>query len=134
MMTEPSVVAPVLSQPSLPLGKKGAAMIDATEAELACAKARFEAEDLSMLGLRFKSDSLVPNARFAMLKDRFGDRFRAIDLDDADANPHTAMPPHSVLTWHVIDQPGSTTRSVEAEVIGFFRDATAPLAGVAPHG
>ena len=134
MMTEPSVVAPVLSQPSLPLGKKGAAMIDATEAELACAKARFEAEDLSMLGLRFKSDSLVPDARFAMLKDRFGDRFRAIDLDDADANPHTAMPPHSVLTWHVIDQPGSTTRSVEAEVIGFFRDATAPLAGVAPHG
>jgi dienelactone hydrolase len=32
MMTEPCVVAPVLSQPSLPLGKKGAAMIDATDA------------------------------------------------------------------------------------------------------
>jgi dienelactone hydrolase len=127
MMTEPSVVAPVLSQPSLPLNRKD--VIDASEAELACAKARFEAEDLSMLGLRFKSDTLVPDARFAMLKDRFGDRFRAIELDDADANPNTPFDPHSVLTWHLIDQPGSATRLAQAEVIGFFRDATAPLAG-----
>ena len=132
MMTEPSVVAPVLSQPSLPISKKGAAMIDASEAELACAGSRLAAEDLSMLGLRFKSDKLVPAARFAMLKDRFGDRFRAIELDDADANPDTPFDPQSVLTWHVIDQPGSSTRSVEAEVIGFFREATAPLAGTAP--
>ena len=128
MMTEPAVVAPVLSQPSLPLNRKDA--IDATEAELACAGARFVAEDLSMLGLRFKSDTLVPDARFAMLKDRFGDRFKAIELDDADANPKTAMAPHSVLTWHVIDQPGSTTRQVEAEVIEFFRTAT----GWSPDG
>jgi dienelactone hydrolase len=127
MMTEPAVVAPVLSQPSLPLNRKD--VIDSNEAELACAKARFEAEDLCMLGLRFKSDKLVPDERFAMLHNRFGDRFRAIELDDADANPNTPFDPHSVLTWHVIDQPGSTTRSVEAEVIGFFRDATAPLAG-----
>ena len=122
----------MLSQPSLPLNRKDT--IDATEAELACAKARFENEDLSMIGLRFKSDKLVPGERFAMLKDRFGDRFKAIELEDADANPHTPFDPHSVLTWHVIDQPGSTTRSVEAEVIAFFRDATAPLAGVAPAG
>jgi dienelactone hydrolase len=127
MMTEPAVVAPVLSQPSLPLNRKDA--IDATEAELACAKARFETENLSMLGLRFKSDKLVPDARFAMLKDTFGDRFKAIELDDADANRKVPQAPHSVLTWHVIDQPGSTTRSVEAEVIAFFREATAPLAG-----
>jgi len=126
MMTEPAVVAPVLSQPSLPLNKKDG--IDATEAELTCAKARFETEDLSMLGLRFKSDKLVPDARFAMLKDRFGDRFKAIELEDADANPDTGFDPHSVLTWHVIDQPGSTTRSVETEVIAFFKAATAPLA------
>ena len=128
MMTEPAVVAPVLSQPSLPLGKKGAAMIDASEAEIACAARRLIDEDLTMMGLRFTSDKLVPDARFAMLKDRFGDRFRAVELDDADANPRAPIAPHSVLTWHQIDQDGSTTRSVEAEVIGFFAKAT----GAAP--
>ena len=67
MMTEPSVVAPVLSQPSMPIAagsKKRAAGFDASPAEIACAKARFEDEDLSMIGLRFKSDVLVPDARF----------------------------------------------------------------------
>jgi dienelactone hydrolase len=127
MMTEPAVVAPVLSQPSLPLGSAGAHRIDSTEEELACAKARFETEDLSMLALRFKSDKLVPDARFAMLRARFGDKVKTIELDDADANPGAPIAPHSVLTFHVIDQPGSKTRQVEAEVIGFFKDRTAPL-------
>src|SRR6185312_4729309 len=68
MMTEPAVVAPVLSQPSLPIamgpGKAGrAAGIDASPAEVACARRRFEAEDLSMIGLRFKGDPMVPAAR-----------------------------------------------------------------------
>jgi hypothetical protein len=67
-----------------------------------------------------------------MLKERLGDRFQAIELNDADANPDTPFAPHSVLTWHVVDQPGSTTRAVEDEVIGFFREQTAPLAGPAP--
>jgi len=45
MMTEPSVVAPVLSQPSMPLtsfSKKNAGKLDASPAEIACAKDRFE--------------------------------------------------------------------------------------------
>src|SRR3954468_7836582 len=47
MMTEPSVVAPVFSQPSLPLpagSKKRAASIGVSPAEIACARRRFEAE------------------------------------------------------------------------------------------
>lgn len=129
MMTEPAVVAPVLSQPSLPLGKAGAARIDASEDELACAARRLVDEDLTMMGLRFTSDKLVPEARFAMLKDRFGDRFRAIELDDADANPATPFDPHSVLTWHVIDEAGSRTRTAMDAVIGFFAHATAAPCG-----
>src|SRR5580704_15876270 len=45
MMTEPSVVAPVLSQPSMPAvagSKKRAAGFDASPAEIACAKRRFQ--------------------------------------------------------------------------------------------
>ena len=125
MMTEPAVVAPVLSQPSLPLGPKGRGMIDCSAAEIACAKARFENEDLSMLGLRFTSDKLVPDERFAMLKDTFGDRFEAIELSDHDANTEAPIDPHAVLTFHLIDEPGSVTKSVEETVIGFFKERTA---------
>jgi dienelactone hydrolase len=121
MMTEPSVVAPVLSQPSMPVGKKGAAMIDASPAEIACAKRRFEDEDLSLLGLRFKSDGFVPDARFDMLEATFGKHFERVDLEDRDALPGTGMPPHSVLTLHQIDEPGSVTKEVEERVIAFFK-------------
>jgi dienelactone hydrolase len=122
MMTEPSVVAPVLSQPSLPFGKKGASMIDVSPAEIACAKRRMETEDLTLMGLRFKSDKIVPDARFKMLKDTFGDRFEAVELEDQDAQPGTGMSPHSVLTLHLVDEPGSTTKAVEERVIAFFKE------------
>ena len=122
MMTEPSVVAPVLSQPSMPLGKKGRGMIDATPAEIACAKARLEAEDLTLMGLRFKGDAFVPDERFQALKDTFGDRFEAVELEPEDARPGTGMAPHSVLTIHLVDEAGSPTKAVEQRVIRFFRE------------
>jgi dienelactone hydrolase len=121
MMTEPSVVAPVLSQPSMPLGKKGRPMIDASPAEIRCAKQRFEDEDLSMMGLRFTGDAFVPDARFEALKAAFGDRFEAVELSDADALQGVAAPPHSVLTVHLDDRPGTPTKQVEEKVIAFFK-------------
>ncbi|WP_226017089.1 dienelactone hydrolase family protein [Novosphingobium sp. FKTRR1] len=123
MMTEPSVVAPVLSQPSLPFGPGSAGTIDASKAEIACARQRLQDEDLSLMGLRFKSDKLVPDARFAFLKETFGDRFKAIELEDRDAAP-APIAPHSVLTIHLVDQPHSRTREVEADVIAFLGNAT----------
>lgn len=125
MMTEPSVVAPVLSQPSLPLGRKGAGTIDASPAEIACAKKRLVEEDLTMMALRFPSDAFVPDERFAMLRQTFGDRCVTVELADADANPAAPIAPHSVLTWHLVDEPGSATRQVEQDVIAFFKQRTA---------
>jgi dienelactone hydrolase len=124
MMTEPAVVAPVLSQPSLPLGRKGAGRIDVSADEIACAKRRFEEEDLTLMALRFPSDGFVPDARFAMLKGTFGERCVTVELSDADANPKGPAAPHSVLTWHLIDEPGSATKQVEDDVIAFFKHRT----------
>jgi len=123
MMTEPAVVAPVVSQPSLPLplGARRAAGIDASPDEIACARHRFAEEDLSMIGLRFKSDSLVPDARFATYRREFGDRFEAIELDDADALPGD-RPPHSVLTLHLRED--GPTKAAEQRVIAFFKERT----------
>src|SRR5665213_4312349 len=65
MMTEPSVVAPVLSQPCNPiLGKGKKSKTDASPAEIKCARDRMEKEDLSMIGLRFFGDNFVPSERF----------------------------------------------------------------------
>jgi len=130
MMTEPSVVAPVLSQPSLPLtfgSKKRATGMNVSPEEVACAKQRFEKEDLSMIGLRFFGDSFVPDARFDSYKKTFGNRFEAIELDPKDAEPGP-MPPHSVLTINLQDRPGTPTKRAEERVIEFFRQRTAKAA------
>ncbi len=124
MMTEPVLVAPVLSQPSMPAAigsKKRAADIDATREEIECARRRFAGEGLSMIGLRFKSDKAVPDARFATYAREFGDKFEAIELEDTDARP-SDRPPHSVLTIHLRED--GPTKAAEQRVIAFFKERT----------
>jgi dienelactone hydrolase len=90
MMTDPSVVAPVLC-PAVPADHPQQAAREAEIAlspkEIACVRERMRAEDLSVIGLRFKSDTLTPDARFETYRREFGDRFEAIELEDADAQP-----------------------------------------------
>ena len=130
MMTEPAVIAPVLSQPSLPLpfcSAKRSAAIGLSPDQIACAKRRFETEDFSMIGLRFHGDKMVPDARFATYKREFGDRFEPIEIDPKDAAP-SSRPPHSVLTVHFDDRAGTPTKRAEERVIAFLRQRTAALA------
>jgi dienelactone hydrolase len=127
MMTEPAVVAPVLSQPSLPLGfsKAAKAATGISPDEIACAKRRFESENLSLIGLRFKGDPIVTKERFQSFKNAFGDRFEAIELNDEDAEPAPGFGPHSVLTLNLRDSdPNSMTRQTERRVIAFFKERT----------
>jgi hypothetical protein len=84
----------LLSQPSLPaaaMSKKRAAAIDAAPEEVASARQRFQDENLSMIGLRFKSDP--PDARFENYRREFGDKFEAIELEDASSNIALAAAP-----------------------------------------
>ncbi|HET6473646.1 MAG TPA: dienelactone hydrolase family protein [Pseudomonadales bacterium] len=130
MMTEPSVVAPVLSQPSLPMpagpgSAKRRGAIGVSNDEIACAKRRFDDENLSLIGLRFYGDPFVPDERFDTLKRTFGNRFEAIELDPKDAQQDTGMVPHSVLTLHLRDDdPEGPTKRAEQRVIQFFRERT----------
>ena len=125
MMTDPAVVAPVMSQPSLPLNRRNAAALDVSPAELAVIKARMAAEDLSLLALRFAGDKLVPCARFATLKAELGDHVEIHELPDAAARPDAMMAPHSVLTLH-LDRadPDGETMKVHRRVLDFFRERT----------
>jgi len=127
MMTEPAVVAPVLSQPSLPMpagpgSAKRRGAIGVSDEEIACAKQRFTNEGLSMIGLRFYGDPFVPDERFDTLKKTFGSHFEAIELDPKDAAQGTGMTPHSVLTVHLRDDdPTGPTKRAEQRVLEFFR-------------
>jgi dienelactone hydrolase len=126
MMTEPAVTAPVMSQPSLPVGKKNAAALGLSPDEIACAKQRFEAEDLSVIGLRFHGDPGVPPERFQTLRDTFGDRFEGYEFDPKDGRQTPEMRPHSVLTVHLKDDdPDGPTKRAEQRVIAFFKERTA---------
>ena len=125
MMTEPSVIAPVLSQPSLPftMGKARLRAIDVSAEEISCARERFRSEGLSMIGLRFKGDPHVGDARFARYAKEFGEAFEAIEIDDMATNPDATTYPHSVLTVHLNDSdPEGQTKQAEARVIAFFRE------------
>jgi dienelactone hydrolase len=131
MMTEPAVVAPVLSQPSLPLpvgfgAEKRFAGIGVSPDEIACARRRFADEDLSMIGLRFFGDTTVPDERFDTYKRLFGDKFEAIEIDPKDAREDPRMRrPHSVLTLHLKDDdPDGPTKRAEQRVIAFFKERT----------
>jgi hypothetical protein len=74
-----------------------------------------------MIGLRFKNDVNVTNARFATYKREFGDKFEAIELEEKDARP-TGQPPHSVLTFHMKEE--GPTKAAEQRVIAFFKERT----------
>ena len=123
MATDDRMLAPVLSQPSMPvpLGRKRAHNIDISPDDLRTVKARCANDGLEVLGLRFKGDRLVGGSRFDFLREQLGDAFVAVELDGADANPAAAMPPHSVLTEHLIDEPGQPTRAALDQVLALFR-------------
>ncbi|MDP1820797.1 MAG: dienelactone hydrolase family protein [Acidimicrobiales bacterium] len=124
MATDERLLAPVLSQPSLPvaLSKRHRRSIDISPSDLAKVKQRCAADGLQVLGLRFKGDKLSPGDRFDFLREELGDAFIAVELDDSSARPGAVMPnPHSVVTEHLIDEPGEPTRAALDQVLDLFR-------------
>ncbi len=123
MATDPRLLAPVLSQPSLPFGvtKAQRCSIDISPEDLAVVKRRCADDGLQVLGLRFRTDRMVPSERFRFLERELGEGFRAIELEGDDANTDSRMPAHSVVTEHLVDAPGSPTRLALDEVLDLFR-------------
>ena len=123
MATHPSILAPVLSQPSLPFAVTAAKRrsIDCSPADLAIVKARCADEGLQVLGLRFTGDRMAPGERFQYLREQLGDAFVAVELPDESANPDAPGKPHSVVTEHLVDEPGEPTRQALDRVLELFR-------------
>ena len=136
MMLESSVLAPVLSQPTLPLNEP--AGLEIAPDELAAVRKRMDRENLTVMAYRFQGDRFCTAQRFAAYAEALGDRFVARVLPDAAANRETAPffekvvgCPHSVVTAHLIDEAGQPTIAARDEILAFFRhrlaSAEAPL-------
>lgn len=125
MAADPRVLAPVMSQPSLPvtLTKSRRRAIDCEPETLDAVARRCDREGLRVLGLRFKGDPLVPEERFQLLRERLGEGFVAVELEQADGHPEDPLKKHhSVLTGALIDAPGEPTRAALDRVLQLFRD------------
>lgn len=122
MMVDDTVLAPVLSQPSAPIGftKKAKASLNMSRDDLDRVKERVAA-GACVLGLRFTGDLAVPKERFETLRRELGDGFLAVEIDSSRGNPHgVPRTAHSVLTMHFVDEPGHPTRVALDRVLAFF--------------
>jgi dienelactone hydrolase len=124
LMVDDSVMAPVLSQPSLPFGvtPSHAAALAVSDEELAVIKRR-TAEGVTVLGLRFTHDLSCPGARFRTLERELGDGFEGIEVPSGPGNPW-GIPryAHSVVTNDLVDEEGHPTLAALDRVLALFEE------------
>ena len=124
LMVDESMMAPVLSQPSLPGGFSRSAKrgLHLSNEDLAVVKRR-AAAGVPLLGLRFTNDPACPRERFDRLREELGPAFEAIEIDSSPGNeaqiPRSA---HSVVTQDLVDQAGHPTRAALDRVLSFFAE------------
>jgi dienelactone hydrolase len=122
MSVDDTVVAPVLSQPSLPvaIGVTRRAALGVSADDLATIKRRSDA-GLCFMGLRFTGDKTSPPERFVTLRRELGDNFIGVEIDSSEGNPWGYKErAHSVLTEDYSDAEGSPTRRALEDVLNFF--------------
>ena len=131
MAVDLAVLAPVMSQPSLPLPlgaarRRGLAL---DVADVSAIQERTKA-GLCLLGLRFTADKAVPPERFERLRETFGEAFESIEIDSSKGNPYGIKPrAHSVLTVDLVDEPGHPTRAALDRVKEFLGAQLKPAGG-----
>ncbi|WP_431237196.1 dienelactone hydrolase family protein [Mycolicibacterium aichiense] len=120
-----SVLASVLSQPSVPIAltpkqKRDPGM---SEGELKVIEKRAADEGLCAMGLRFSEDPMAPAERFKTLKDRLGDSFEVIEIDSSKGNAHGfGRLAHSVLTLEVREVENQPAFEARKRVVQFLKD------------
>jgi hypothetical protein len=124
LMVDDAMMAPVLSQPSLPfqLGGSRRAGVHVSDEALVTIKRRATA-GVPVLGLRFTGDPACPAERFVRLRQELGAAFEGIEIDSSATNPHgIPRDAHSVLTRHFVDKGGHPTRAALERVLSFLHE------------
>lgn len=125
MMVDEAIMAPVLSQPSLPFGfgKERRRGLHVSDEDLEVIRDRVKNRGCKVLGLRFTNDPLCPPERFERLRQELGDGFEGIEIDSSKGNV-AGIPrlSHSVVTKDLVDEEGHPTRQALDRVISFFAE------------
>lgn len=131
LMVDEAVMAPVLSQPSLPfsVGAERTAALHVSPDELEVVKKRAR-NGCPVLGLRFTADPMCRRERFDTLRRELGDEgFEGIEIDSGPGNAHgIGRAAHSVLTTDLVDETGHPTRVALDRVLAFFQEQLKPAA------
>lgn len=113
MMLDAEMIAPVLSQPSMPVGPWNKAELGITPEERDNAAKRSKQESIPVLGFKFTGDPLCPPERFQALKKAFGERFRPVAIEGDK---------HSVLTRHFKEMSPADQKKVWETLISYLNE------------
>ena len=130
LMVVPSMMAPVLSQPSLPGGltRRQRSGLHISPDDLTVAKRR-SSEGVPLLALRFTEDPVCRHERFDRLRAELGSGVETIEIDSAPGNGHhIPAAAHSVVTTDLVDEAGHPTRVALDRVLSFLREQLSPTA------
>jgi dienelactone hydrolase len=128
MMVDDTMLAPVLSQPSLPfpVGASRRAAVGISDADFERVKDRAR-QGACVLGLRFSADPAVPPERFETLRRELGDSFISVEIDSSRGNPYGIKRyAHSVLTLDFVDERGHPTHDALVRVLSFLQERLRP--------
>lgn len=113
LLAEPSVFAPVVCQPTLPLGINTARELAMSAADLEAVKLRAEQENIPLLGFRFQGDRLCRAEKFTRIREELGERFRPTHLPGQG---------HCTLTQDYVDKDNHPTRNALEAILSFLHE------------
>jgi dienelactone hydrolase len=123
LMVEPSLMAPVLSQPSLPMNPLDRASMGCSEDDFQFACLRSKKEKIPVLGFKFSNDILSSNDKFQLLKFNLGELFIDSTIDSSLGNQYNIpFHSHSVFTVHYNDSTGHPTRVAFEKLVKFYKE------------
>ena len=122
MMADPTVLVPVLSQPSLPLGVSPwhSRALHASPEQLETGRSHAQRLGCRPIALRFTGDTMVPAGRFRASRD-LRRTHRTVEIDSASATP-TASCRDSVLTNDRDATPGHPTQRAFERIMGLLKE------------
>ena len=129
MMVDDAVMAPVLSQPSLPfpLRRRNKRDLGISDDGPRGGEAPGGRRVSRCWACASPVTALVPAERFERLRQELGDAFIGVEIDSSKGNEHDIpRVAHSVLTEHLVDEAGHPTQKALHQVLDFFEEKLRP--------
>lgn len=123
LMADPFVLAPVIAEPSLPLGFTNSQKcgLHISDDQLRIVRDRVSA-GTKILGVRFSEDKLCPKQRFARLLSEIAEGFECIEINSCRGNGFgIPVKAHSVFTREFVDGDQHPTKMAFERLISFLK-------------